>query len=48
LVKSKTRGKVILHPMFEGKKTAIMPLVKCTLMTWKLYCCALTRSYPGH
>jgi hypothetical protein len=29
---------VILHPTFEGKKTALMPLVKCTPMTWKFRC----------
>jgi hypothetical protein len=33
---------VILHPTFEGKKTAIMPLVKCTPMTWKFHCRDLT------
>src|SRR5918911_1185077 len=42
LVKSKTRCKVILHPTFAGKKTAIMALVKCALMTWKFHCCDLT------
>jgi hypothetical protein len=42
LVKSKTRGKVILNPTFEGKKTTIMPLVKCTPMTWKFHCRDLT------
>jgi hypothetical protein len=29
---------VILPPTFAGKKTAIMPLVKGTPMTWTLHC----------
>jgi len=47
LVKSKTRGKVILHPTFEGKETAMMPLVKCTPMTWKFHCRNLTNRVKG-
>ena len=44
LVKSKTRGEVTLHPTFKGKKTAIIPLVTCTPLTWKFHCSDLTNS----